>query len=89
LQVSAAISEHPLIIPGDSQNIMDVLDKRKKDCVSLPARATAGANLKCFYGKDFEVWEEVMTRWLYRVWWGITTAVWMTTANAKLILSML
>jgi len=45
VQVSAAISEHPLITPGDRQIIMDVLEKCKKVCVSLPARAAAGANL--------------------------------------------
>jgi len=58
VQVSAAISEHPLITPGDRQIIVDVLEKRNKVFFSWPARAAAGANPKYFYGKDFELWEE-------------------------------
>jgi len=66
--------------------IMDVLEKRKKDCVSWPACAVAAANPKYFYGKDFELWEEGKDTLAMQSVVGNTTAMWLMTANAKLML---
>jgi len=85
VQVSAAISEHPLITPGDRQFIMDVLEKRKKVFLSSPARSAAGANPKYFYGKDFELWEEGKDTLAMQSVVG-DSAMWLMTANAMLML---
>jgi len=45
VQVSAVISQYPLIAAVDRQIIMDVLEKQK-DCVSVLAHAGAGVNSK-------------------------------------------